>query len=88
MSHPMLPSEVTGHPSDELRAAFFQQAGPTWEQIAAIDWDREPLSEQGRSVAGTARNFLEFYALEHRDTAEAVERYLTRYSLAVHSAAH
>ena len=86
MSHPVLPKQMTGRPSAELTAAFVQRGGPSWDQIAAIEWAQEPLSEQARLVAGTARNFNQFYAPDQRTVAQQVEQFLTRHAAAVHAA--
>lgn len=57
-----------------------------WSDVAAIDWDKVPVTGgddivwYARSVAGTARNFPEYYKRENADKHYQIDMWLTRYS--------
>jgi hypothetical protein len=67
-------------------AQLFRARQFSWRAVAMLRWDYAPVSGRdeftlyARSVAGDARNLSEFYAPENRSVAEAIERWLTRYS--------
>lgn len=57
-----------------------------WPAIAMMRWDQIPVAGRAeftvyaRDAAGKARDFKEFYAPGNRGVAQAVERWLVRYS--------
>jgi hypothetical protein len=65
-----------------------QSGDVTWGHFAIIQWDhvpvigREEFDTWARSAAGNSRNFGEFYKAENASVAQAIERWLTRYSAA------
>jgi hypothetical protein len=45
-----------------------------------VDWDKAPIDDEHRMLAGYARDDAEFYATANLPIAMAIERYLDRYS--------